>query len=107
MEYPLTNCSIVLVRKNMKNVDWWKIACRWIAAASTPKKVDALLETLLTPKEKQNLAERCGILKLLYEGKTQRDVRDIIKTSIATVSRGAHVCSVHQTTLKDYFDSIR
>ena len=62
---------------------------RLIASAKNPAEVAELFHTLLTPAEYEEFSNRWQIIKLLQEGSTQRDVRDRLKVSIATVTRGA------------------
>jgi Trp operon repressor len=59
-----------------------------VAALDEPTDVDLLLRDLLTPHERESLAERWAIVKALAGGATQRDVRDTLGCSITTVSRG-------------------
>ena len=51
--------------------------------------LDAFLEDLLTPNEYQALATRWQIVQMLAEGKTQREISELLKTGIETVSRGS------------------
>lgn len=48
-----------------------------------------LLKALLTPQEIEEIGTRWAILKLLEQGYPQREVRDMLGVSIATVTRGA------------------
>ena len=47
------------------------------------------LKVLLTPQEIEEFEKRWQILQLLDEGYPQREVRQMVGVSIATVSRGA------------------
>ncbi|MDP2625268.1 MAG: YerC/YecD family TrpR-related protein [Candidatus Peregrinibacteria bacterium] len=55
----------------------------------TSKEMDKFLEDLLTPQELETLVERWLLIKLLLDGKTQREVRDELGIGIATVTRGS------------------
>lgn len=55
----------------------------------TSGEVEKFLEDILTPQEFEALVERWLLVKLLLEGKTQREVRDELGVAIATVTRGA------------------
>lgn len=44
---------------------------------------------LMTEREIRDLAERWRIIEFLIEGKTQREVKSLVGTSISTVTRGA------------------
>lgn len=61
---------------------------RVLAALPAPE-LGLLLNDLLTPRERESLAERWAIVDLLSQGHTQRQVRDQLDCSITTVSRGA------------------
>ena len=54
-------------------------------------KVTQFLSALLTPKEIEEIANRLEIIRLLKEGKSQRDVAQQLGVGIATVTRGAGV----------------
>lgn len=88
------------------NDDGWKKACRMLSRLNSPEEASKLLEILLTPSEKSALSERCAILKLLQKGYTQRHVRDIANTSIATVSRGARVLNEYRSVLEKHLSRI-
>jgi Trp operon repressor len=52
---------------------------------------DALLQDLLTPKERDSLAERWQIIKLLALGIPQREIADRLGVSISKITRGSRV----------------
>lgn len=54
-----------------------------------PEEVELFLRDLLTPSEREAIEERWAIVRLLAEGLTQREVRDRLDVSIATVTRGS------------------
>jgi len=60
-----------------------------VAAARTPAEARELLVALLTPTEIEEIGRRWQIVKHLIRGKTQRQVRQDVGVSIATVERGA------------------
>lgn len=47
------------------------------------------LNAFLSPMEKEEFTKRWQIMKGLFEGETQREVKDEIAVSIATVTRAA------------------
>ncbi|PIE82144.1 MAG: transcriptional regulator [Cardiobacteriales bacterium] len=53
------------------------------------EKISALLDALLTDKEKKELINRLKIFSLLEQGVTQREISSTLGVGIATVSRGA------------------
>jgi len=60
------------------------------AQRSTPE-WDALLQDLLTPKERESLAERWQIIKFLASGMPQREIADRLGVSISKITRGSRV----------------
>ena len=58
--------------------------------ASENEIYDFLLE-ILTQSEVETLSKRWQILKLLNEGKTQRDIAQNLKVSLCKVTRGAKI----------------
>jgi TrpR family transcriptional regulator, trp operon repressor len=60
-------------------------------ATKDSKSFNLLLDTLLTPEEKENLATRYWILKeLLHGAKTQRQLAKDLNVSIAKITRGSN-----------------
>ena len=62
-----------------------------LRTAKTRDELVAVLEDWLTPAEAADLVERWRIVKLLLEGKSQREVNRLTGISIATITRAAHV----------------
>jgi Trp operon repressor len=60
-----------------------------LASMREPEEVELFLRDLLTPSEREAIEERWAIVQLLAEGLTQREVRDRLDVSIATVTRGS------------------
>lgn len=52
---------------------------------------DKLLHDLLTPKERESLAERWQIVRLLAEGMPQREIAERLGVSISKITRGSRV----------------
>ena len=52
---------------------------------------DALLEDLLTPQERESLAERWHIIRLLHKGLPQREIAEMLGVSISKITRGSRV----------------
>lgn len=50
---------------------------------------DALLRDLLTPQERDSLAERWQIIQLLDKGMPQREIADLLQVSISKITRGS------------------
>lgn len=72
------------------NPAWDRELCRLVASARNAGEIALLFDDLLTPAEREAITERWQIARLLIQGKTQREIRDELSTSIATVNRGAH-----------------
>lgn len=53
------------------------------------KLMEKFLIDILTPQEFENVVERWLLIKLLLEGKPQREIRDTLGVGIATVTRGS------------------
>ncbi len=65
--------------------------CRLLLQAKDATELERLLEDLLTPQEREALAERWQIIQALAEGRTHREIAKSLKTSVATVGRGSRV----------------
>ncbi|MDD2917264.1 MAG: YerC/YecD family TrpR-related protein [Candidatus Gracilibacteria bacterium] len=50
-----------------------------------------VLEELLTPGEITDIADRITILRMLQDGKSQREIAETLGISVTTVSRGNRV----------------
>lgn len=83
---------------------WLKEISRVFALARTEKEIEGLLIDLLTPAERDALAERWQIIKRLLKGKTQREIRDELQVSIATVSRGSAALRDSKGSFRDSFE---
>ena len=62
-----------------------------LAQRRTIKEWNAFLQDLLTPRERESLAERWQIVRLLAQGLPQREVAKKLGVSISKVTRGARV----------------
>lgn len=54
-----------------------------------------LMDAILTEKEQRELANRILIFSMLQQGRPQREISEILKVGIATVSRGAKAYHQH------------
>lgn len=61
-----------------------------------------VLHDLFTPKELEELSERITLLRLLQEGKTQREIAKELGISVTTVSRGARVLKYGSGVIEKY-----
>jgi Trp operon repressor len=55
------------------------------------KKLERVLEDLITPAEIHDINERIKIFKALLKGDSQRKVAEKLGVSVTKVTRGAHV----------------
>lgn len=69
-----------------------------LAKCVDSRDIDALLDALLTDKERHDIANRIRIFDLLDQGVTQREISDQLGVGIATVSRGAKAMHQHDVT---------
>lgn len=61
----------------------------FLAPIGDPKKIQLLLQDILTGAERKDLLLRLRIVQELLRGKTQREVAKKLGVSIAKVTRGA------------------
>lgn len=57
----------------------------------TDAEVNDFFKELLTPSEIETLSKRWRILKMLSEGKSQRDIAQELRVSLCKVTRGAKI----------------
>lgn len=69
--------------------DWKKELVNLITSLRNKKETEELLKALLTPSEYDELAKRWQIVKRLIEGVAQREIKNELNVSIATVTRGS------------------
>ena len=60
------------------------------ASARTADESEMLLTDILTPQEREAIAERWQLIQALASGMTQRDVAKKCGVSISKITRGAH-----------------
>jgi len=58
-----------------------------IANATTELEVIKLFETVLTPREINDIARRLKILKMIKEGKSYLEIQDVLNVSSGVISR--------------------
>lgn len=62
-----------------------------IKQLKSDKDIYNFLLEILTDSEVETLSKRWQILKMLKEGKTQRDISSVLKVSLCKVTRGAKI----------------
>ncbi|MDD5056117.1 MAG: Trp family transcriptional regulator [Candidatus Peribacteraceae bacterium] len=60
------------------------------ASIESKEEAEMLLKDILTPQERDDIAERWQLIKALASGLTQREVAKKCNVSISKVTRGAH-----------------
>jgi len=85
---------------------WEKELFGLIRTLKSRRELREFLTMLLTPREYEELVKRWQIVRRLLEGKTQRDVRDTVDVSIATVTRGSRVVHDGPTCALKYYHRI-
>ena len=79
-----------------------KLIESFIQADSSPKKIELLLNALLTSAELHDIALRLEILKRLKKGNTQRSIAESLGVGIATVTRGSRQFKELEGKLDDF-----
>ncbi len=63
--------------------------CQALIAIDTPELARDFLSNILTPGEREEIARRLQIVKLIERGLPQREIAERLNVSIATVTRGS------------------
>jgi len=85
---------------------WRKELGRVIASIKDEKEANELLCEILTPAEYEEVVKRWQIVKLLEQGVPQREIRDRLHVSIATVTRGARELKYGKGSFKKFYNRI-
>lgn len=86
--------------------DWKKELVNLILSSSNKGELDELLTALLTPSEYEELAKRWQIVKKLIEGVTQREIKNELNVSIATVTRGSREIRYGSNAFKRFYERL-
>lgn len=76
--------------------------CTLLLKASSQEEMRLLLQDLLTAQERESIAERVQILKLIKNGISQRNVQQQLKVSISKVTRGSHALKQKKSIVKKW-----
>lgn len=85
---------------------WKKELHKLIASVKNAAETENLFKALLTPTEHEELARRWQIVKHLIQGVSQREIRDQLSVSIATVTRGARELQHGDGTFRKFYDRL-
>ncbi|HVV67855.1 MAG TPA: trp operon repressor [Gammaproteobacteria bacterium] len=81
----------------------WQTFLDLCLGLENPKELSSLLDLLLTPEEKDNLAMRCLIVQaLLQKRHTQREIAENLQVSIAKITRGSNELKRMPAKLLEY-----
>lgn len=89
------------------NHRWEQELGKLLASIRDTEEARELLTALLSPAERRDIAERWQIVKHLIAGRTQREVRDLINVSIATVTRGAREVRYGNGALQKFYRRVQ
>lgn len=85
------------------NSDGWRCFLNWCSGTQDHALLTELFDCLLTHEEKESIETRCLIVKaLLDQKKTQRQISEELKVSIAKITRGSNQLKRNSQKLKDY-----
>lgn len=85
------------------NESGWRHFLKLCLATKNEKKLSLLFDLFLTSEEKESLALRCLIIKeLLKQKKTQRNMAQDLKVSIAKITRGSNELKRMPSILIDF-----
>ncbi len=85
---------------------WKKELLSLLSLVKNKRELDELLTALLTPVEYEELAKRWQIIVELIDGVPQRDIRDKLSTSIATVTRGSRELQYGNGVFKKFYNRL-
>ena len=92
-QYIITNgkdrVNAICYNNRKKKKKAYKELLELLSLKKTPAEWDALLRDLLTPQERDSLAERWQIIQLLDKGMPQREIADLLQVSISKITRGS------------------
>lgn len=90
------------------NSDGWRYFLNWCSGTQDHALLNELFDCLLTPEEKESIETRCLIVKaLLDQKKTQRQISEELKVSIAKITRGSNQLKRNSKQLKAYLQNYK
>jgi len=79
---------------------------QYLAQSSDPKKIQHFLESILTPAELHDLNMRWELVKMLNEGKSQRQIAGELHVSLCKITRGSKELKKKNSILKEAINSL-
>ena len=74
-----------------------------IATTESKENITSFMEELFTQSELETLSKRWRILRMLNQGKTQREIAQELKVSLCKVTRGAKILKNKNSIIAKYF----
>ena len=68
------------------------------------KEIQNFLLEILTESEVETLSKRWCIIKMLLEGKTQRDIAKLLSVGLCNVTRGSKILKNRKSIVKKYYN---
>ena len=94
------------MKKPTKNADWQQFL-KFCAKLKTAEQFDAFFELFLTINEREELLARFKIVKELLKGeKTQREIAEEHKVSIAKITRGSNQLKIIDEKFKKFIQNL-
>ena len=85
----------------------WKKELGHLFASLDEKEVGELLQEILTPTEYEEVVLRWQIVKMLIEGKPQREIRDKLHVSVATITRGSRELKYGKGSFHKFYERLK
>lgn len=77
-----------------------------LASIDSPDRTRKLLSEIFTPGELKDVALRWRLMKMLYQGHSQREIARNLKISLCKITRGSRILknrnSVSKSLIKEY-----
>ena len=78
-----------------------------LSSISNSDDMEIFIEEVLTPSEIITLSKRWRILKMLKEGRTQREISNELKVSLCKVTRGSQILKDKNSVVMKYLTKER
>ena len=92
---------------NRNNIDKIAYISDILASKNNSSEISNFLIEMLTESELETLSKRWQILKMLAEGRTQRDIAKELKVSLCKVTRGSQILKNKNSIVAEYLKEIK